>query len=937
MNKVYKSVWNESIGAWVAVSENSPARGKRSGRVAKAALASAMTMGVVGGASASVTLDGGTVTTAPTGVTNGVAIGSGSNTTNDYGVAMGAGAKSSGVGDVAIGADARALSGAEAGDGGLIGGVAVGSNAKALAASTSSFGALAVSSGVQSTALGSHATATGVASTAIGMNALADRDNTVSIGNATTQRQLVQVARGTQTNDAVNVSQLTPLVSALGGDATLKADGSVTDPAYTLKGTTYNTVGDALTALADSSGSSKYFHVNSTLDDSTATGTDSIAIGGAASSALNGDIAIGSTAKASGMLRQDQDDGSLSAIAIGSHAVANNSSTLALGGGSEAHSDADVAIGAGAIAFGIPKTGNSLQTGGALAVGTSANAANYYATAIGYLSKASAENSVALGATSIANRDNTVSVGSATQLRQIVNVGAGTLANDAVNVTQLQNVTSLLGGGAKVNADGTIQAPAYTVAGTSFDKVGDAITKVDTELTSKVAYNTTDKSHVTLGGVGTTKLVTISNVAAGALSSTSTDAVNGSQLNATNQTVSTLQTFATNINNGGGIKFFHTNSQLADSSATGAESVAIGGAALSSGKNSVALGSNSVADRDNSVSVGAADKERQITNVAAGTQSTDAVNVGQLNAVSSNVTSLSASAIKYDTNADGTPDYANATLGNGNTTGTALHNVAAATGDMDAVNLGQLNDMMGQVTNLANGAYNPLFTADGNRDTEVATSSGTHSVASGANAMASGVNAVASGVTSVASGSNAVALGANTSATANNAVAVGANASATANNSVALGAGSVADRANAVSVGTTAAGGQRQVTNVAAGTDGTDAVNVNQMQQSVNTGVKSAKGYTDALRSDMNTDLSLANNHINSVGAMSSAMAMMAGSAAAVADKDNRFAAGTGVYRNKAAIALGFQKRFGTNMVITVGGSTTGEESTGGAGFAFGF
>src|SRR5476649_395866 len=115
------------------------------------------------------------------------------------------------------------------------------------------------------------------------------------------------------------------------------------------------------------------------------------------------------------------------------------------------------------------------------------------------------------------------------------------------------------------------------------------------------------------------------------------------------------------------------------------------------------------------------------------------------------------------------------------------------------------------------------------------------------------------------------------------------------------------------------------------------AVSVNQMQQSVNTGVKSAKGYTDALRSDMNTGLSLANNHINSVGAMSSAMAMMAGSAAAVADKDNRFAAGTGVYRNKAAIALGFQKRFGTNMVITVGGSTTGEESTGGAGFAFGF
>jgi autotransporter adhesin len=930
MNKVYKSVWNESIGAWVAVSENSPARGKRGRKLAKAALASAMSIGVVGGASATVSLDGGTVTAAASGIANGIAIGSGTDTTNDYGVAMGAGATASGVGDVAIGADVKVQSGAPGGDGGVIGGVAVGSNAKALAASTSSFGALAVSSGMQSTALGSHATATGVASTAIGMSAIADRDNTVSIGNSTTQRQLVQVAAGTRTNDAVNVSQLTPLVSALGGAATLNADGSVTGPTFSLKGTNYTNVGDALTALADSAGSSKYLHVNSTLADSLATGSESIAIGGAASSAQLGDISIGMSSKASGTTN-GSNDGSLSAIAVGMNAAANAQSAMALGGGSLANNDSDIALGSGSIA---DSTGS---TGGATAVGVSAKALNHLAVALGRSSTASADNSVALGAYSVADRANTVSVGSKTQLRQIANVGAGTFANDAVNVTQLQNVTTLLGGGAKVNADGTIQAPAYTVAGTSFGTVGDAITKVDTELTNKVAYDTTDKAHITLGGVGASKLVTISNLQIGDLSSTSTDAVNGSQLYSTNQRVGSLETFEGNVNNGGGIKYFHTNSTLADSSATGADSVAIGGATLSSGKNSVALGSNSVADRDNSVSVGAAGSERQVTNVAAGTASTDAVNVGQLNAVSSNVTSLSASAIKYDTNADGTPDYANATLGNGNTTGTALHNVAAATGNMDAVNLGQLNDMMGQVTNIANGAYNPLFTADGNRDTEVATSSGTHSVASGANAVASGANAIASGATSVASGTNSIAVGSNTSATANNAVAVGANASASANNSVALGAGSVADRANAVSVGSTAAGGQRQVTNVAAGTDGTDAVNVNQMQQSVNTGVKSAKGYTDALRSDMNSGLSLANNHINSVGAMSSAMAMMAGSAAAVADKDNRFAAGTGVYRNKAAIAVGFQKRFGTNMVITVGGSTTGEESTGGAGFAFGF
>lgn len=135
---------------------------------------------------------------------------------------------------------------------------------------------------------------------------------------------------------------------------------------------------------------------------------------------------------------------------------------------------------------------------------------------------------------------------------------------------------------------------------------------------------------------------------------------------------------AKNIDNGSGIKYFHSNSTLADSLARGLNSVAIGGAAVASGKNAIALGPNSVADRDNAVSVGAGGSERQITNVAAGTASTDAANVGQLNAVSNSVISLGASALKYDNKADGTPDYANATLGNGTATGTGVYRDKAA-------------------------------------------------------------------------------------------------------------------------------------------------------------------------------------------------------------------------------------------------------------------
>src|SRR3546814_10624570 len=60
---------------------------------------------------------------------------------------------------------------------------------------------------------------------------------------------------------------------------------------------------------------------------------------------------------------------------------------------------------------------------------------------------------------------------------------------------------------------------------------------------------------------------------------------------------------------------------------------ALGAGSSADGLNSVALGAGSIADRDNSVSVGSAGNERQITNVAAGTEDTDAVNKAQLDEV----------------------------------------------------------------------------------------------------------------------------------------------------------------------------------------------------------------------------------------------------------------------------------------------------------------
>jgi hypothetical protein len=99
------------------------------------------------------------------------------------------------------------------------------------------------------------------------------------------------------------------------------------------------------------------------------------------------------------------------------------------------------------------------------------------------------------------------------------------------------------------------------------------------------------------------------------------------------------------------------------------------------GNNAVALGANSVADRDNSVSVGSADQQRQITNVAAGTQGTDAVNLNQMNSAVGGIARKAYSGIAAATALTMIPDVdANKTLSLGIGGGTFQGYAATAIG-----------------------------------------------------------------------------------------------------------------------------------------------------------------------------------------------------------------------------------------------------------------
>jgi autotransporter adhesin len=248
-------------------------------------------------------------------------------------------------------------------------------------------------------------------------------------------------------------------------------------------------------------------------------------------------------------------------------------------------------------------------------------------------------------------------------------------STDALNGSQLFNASSTiaaaLGGGAGVDANGGVSAPTYNVGGTQVHSVGAAIDNLDGRVTKNttdiasikgdlanvsevasnaVAYDSTDHTKVTLGGkdASVTDGVQLTNVKDGELSTASTDAVNGRQLNATN---SKLDEYAGLVDNfqKGGLDYVAVNSSNAPVPvASGTDAVAIGANSTASGNNSVALGAGSVADQDNTVSIGSSGSERRLTHVAPGVNGTDATNVNQLNALrndlGSSITTLQRSA-----------------------------------------------------------------------------------------------------------------------------------------------------------------------------------------------------------------------------------------------------------------------------------------------------
>ncbi|EAO3831419.1 autotransporter adhesin SadA [Salmonella enterica] len=410
------------------------------------------------------------------------------------------------------------------------------------------------------------------------------------------------------------------------------------------------------------------------------------------------------------------------ATAVGYDAVASGAGSLALGQNSSSIE--------GSIALGSGSTSNRAITTGIRETSVTSDG-----VVIGY----NTTDRKLLGALSLGTDGESY--------RQITNVADGSEAQDAVTVRQLQNAigavtttptkyyhansteedslavgTDSLAMGAKtiVNADAGIGIGLNTLVmadainGIAIGSnaranhansiaMGNGSQTTRGAQTDYTAYNMdTPQNSVGEFSVGSEDgQRQITNVAAG---SADTDAVNVGQLKVTdsrvaantesinnlNTQVSSLDTRVTNIENGigdivttGSTKYFKTNTDGADANAQGADSVAIGSGSIAAAENSVALGTNSVADEANTVSVGSSTQQRRITNVAAGVNNTDAVNVAQLKA-------SEAGSVRYETNADGSVNYSVLNLGDGSGGTTRIGNVSAAVNDTDAVNYAQL-------------------------------------------------------------------------------------------------------------------------------------------------------------------------------------------------------------------------------------------------------
>ena len=503
----------------------------------------------------------------------------------------------------------------------------------------------------------------------------------MAIGN----RQIKDVAAGVisaTSTDAINGSQLYEAVRAV----TVGANPDM-----------YMHVNDG-TAIQGTSNSGT--NLGKANEKGGATGTNSIAIGIRANSTDESTVAIGQNAAASDK----------NAVAIGKYAQASDSSTVAIGDSVSAGSDNSIAIGKSSSANGV----------GALTIGTSNSANGYYSVVLGNSSYAYGESAIAIGKGAGATGNRAIAIGENSKAIREKSIAIG-IGNE-VNAEKSSAIgdpsyiaVAATGTHVQGNDNGTAMNPIQASESTFMGNTNLAHTPGTTGIHVVGNNNSVDSSNVMVMGnnvsvgIGLDGAVVLGN-----------DSSTNSYSTPNNTTISGLTLDAS--------KFYGTTTN---------------GSTLTNGS---------------IVSIGSANKERQIKNVAAGVisaTSTDAVNGSQLYEAVRAVTAGASPDVYMHVN-DGT-----STQGAGNAT----------------TNLGKANEKGGATGNYAI-AFGTSASAMGAGATALGSGSnayGEGSVSIGQSNQANGKYSVGIGSGSMASPENSVAIGGSTRVEGNSkdAVAIG--------------------------------------------------------------------------------------------------------------------------------------------------------------------
>ena len=787
MNKIFKVVWNRTIGSFVVTSELAKGRVKSSsegaegdvraseeGRLKTLFRLTALSAALLGFS------EGAWAVIAPTAA---VANGSGGETAVN-------GAHANGTGAVAVGAYARAGTRAAPPNGLNTGAIAIGGS--------------------------DPTTAT-----------YADGNNAIAIGTGSNSNAAKATAVGA---DTVASDQWT---TALGGRAEAKARGATAIGSWT------QATGQFAVAIggSDRFGRDKNTELNDGSGATLASGTRSTAIGRRAMASGNDTLAFGTNAKATGV----------DAVAFGTNANASILKSIAIGKNTQATGEASIVIGSDDHVYGEIKStsrqGIAIGAGAkaigenqAVAIGPDAIASGRQSTSIGNNTRAKGDSSVAIGGDDWDEAKKTVNA----QYKALTgsDMAGGYAGTEAATAAVAVGVRALATGSLSTAfGPGSIAsglgASAFGVGASATQDKSVAIGAGSTTTINAEKITTATVNGITYGGFAGTNNLThgsqvsfgtkgyerqLKNVAPGAITSTSTDAINGSQLYALHAGSGNIAKAVANALGGGAaVGIDPTNNQgtvtlpsydvfkgNATPNATGnsttkfntAAATSVGGALT----NLNTYVNQGFAVKDNAGTV------KGIVTPGESVQFAD----GKATTVTVETEADGNTKVKYDVQVDGetvriengkltaasqTHFYSvkneDKTKGNYNNDGATGENAIAAGPDAKAA---AKNAVV--IGNKAS-----VEAATGSVASVNGTTTGEGSVAVGAASKASGTNATAVGQTANAFGQNSFAGGQASNALGKSSVALGDGANALNDSAVALGAYTNANNAGATAVG----------------------------------------------------------------------------------------------------------------------------------------